>query len=335
MDWALTREHDPATGITLLAELEWPEILTTPQEALRWYERAAQETDAMPSAVAHARILRHCVLLQWVVGRPLAERQRTAEREVEIAKMSGDPNEVSRALANLGACYQRSERFAEAEIAFQEAYARPQLLTRLTRNAVMRSWATTDVQRGNFESARQRFLEVERTARPGSEAHASALLNLAEAQYSIKNVEAAREAAQRARETYTLVGSAYLVLALSNLAAYALAADDLQDARERLREALVAGQSGRWLVSIIEHHALLAALQGDCERAALLLGFTDARYHARGEARPMTEQRGYERLVTELARNYEDGELERLTRAGANMSEEEVLTAAAAISGAT
>jgi len=300
---------------------------------LRWYERAAQETDAMPSALAHARILRHCVLLQWITGRPLAEREQTAQREVETAKSAGDPDEIARALANLGACYHFGGHFNEAAAAFAEAYADPKRLLRLTRNAVQRIRAVTELQRGDLESARQRFLDVVQSERPGSEAHASALLNLGELEYIDGRVEAARDAARRARETYAALDSAYLVLVLSNLGAYAMAADDLKDARRRLREALETSRgSGRWLVNILEHHALLAALQGDRERAGLLFGFTDARYRERGEARQQTEQRGYERLTGLLAQGFHDGEIERLIGAGARLTEREVLDEAAAIS---
>ena len=333
IDWTLMNRHDPGVGIALLSQLESPETLTTPQEALRWYERAAAEVETMPDATAHARILRHCVLLQWLVGRPLAERRASAERAVEIAKASNDANESARALANLGGCYRSAGNFGEAEAAFVEAYASPERLSRLTVNAVLRIWAVTDLQRGNVELARQRFSEVVRSERPGSEAHASALLNLGELEYAAGNVAEARDAARRARETYTSLGSAYLVLVLSNLGAYALAADDLEDARTHLREALkMLRRSGQgWLSTVLDHHALLAALQRACETAATLLGFTDASYRARGEVRQHTEERGHERLVKLLAEAYEAVELERLLNAGASLTAEKAINVAATI----
>ncbi len=333
IDWTLVRRHGPATGIALLAALEWPEILTTPHEALRWYERAAEESAAMPDAVAHARILRHCVLLEWLVGTSPAQRQATAERAVEVARGSDDANEISRALANLGACYRSAGRFDEAEAAFVEAYENPDRLSRSTANAVLRLWAVTDLQRGDVESARHRFLQVARSERAGSEAHASALLNLGELEYATGNVEAARDAARRARETYASLDSTYLIIVLGNLGAYAMAAGDLQEAVEHLRDALrLVRRTGQgWLTTVLEHHALLAALHERHERAATLFGFTDAQYRKRGEVRQHTERTGYDRLVELLARAFESGELERLTGAGAALTEEEALAAAAAI----
>jgi tetratricopeptide (TPR) repeat protein len=203
----------------------------------------------------------------------------------------------------------------------------------LTANAVLRLWAVTDLQRGDVESARHRFLEVARSERAGSEAHASALLNLGELEYATGNVEAARDAARRARETYASLDSAYLIIVLGNLGAYAMAAGDLQEAVEHLRDALtLVRRTGQgWLTTVLEHHALLAALHERHERAATLFGFTDAQYRKRGEVRQHTERTGYDRLVALLARAFESGELERLTGAGAALTEEEALAAAAAI----
>jgi predicted ATPase/class 3 adenylate cyclase/Tfp pilus assembly protein PilF len=333
LDWTLVREHERRVGIELLAELEWPEILTSPQEALRWYELAAAEKDEMPNAVAHACILRHCVLLEWLTGSSPAQRQATAELAVEIARRSDDPNELARALANLGACYRSAGRFDEAEAAFVEAYANPDRLSRLAKNSVLRLWAVTDLQRGNIEPARHRFVEVVKSERSGSESHASALLNLGELHYATGDVEAARDAARAARETYASQESAYLVLVLANLGAYALAAGDLQEAREHLREALdLLRRSGRgWLATVLEHHALLAALHERHEHAATIYGFTDTQHRARGEVRQHTEQRGHDRLLALLKDAYESGELERLIKAGAALSDQEALAAATAI----
>lgn len=333
IEWTLGRRHDPALGIALLAQLEWPQILTTPQEALRWYERAAGERDAMPDAVTHARILRHCVLLEWLAARPMAERGETVERAVAVAKASNDPDEIARAFASLGGWYRSSGRFDEAEAAFVQAYADSERLSRLAANSVLRLWAVTDLQRGDVAAARRRFLEVARSERPGSEAHASALLNLGELEFATGNFGPAREAARRAYEAYLPIDSAYLVLVLSNLGAYAMAADDLDDARRHLREALDVQRTTAscWLVTVVENHALLAALHAEFERAAILAGFAEAWYQARGEVRQYTERSGHERLVKLLAEAYRTEELERLTSAGGRLTDEEALAATAAI----
>jgi tetratricopeptide (TPR) repeat protein len=333
IEWTLLREHAPAIGLALLADLEWPELVATPQEALRWYESAAARADAMPDAIVHARILRHCVVLDNLVGAAPAKLEAVALRAVEAARGSGDANELARALATLGAAYRTAGRFDEAGNALAQAYQTPERLTPLTRNAVLRLWAVTDLQRGEVELARRRFSEVARLERPGSEAHASALLNLGELEFASGHAASARDAALQAKETYARLHSVHLVLLLANLAAYAIAENDLDQAREHLREALqIVRRSGSGSgIAVLEHHAHLAALLGDRERAVVLVGYTDAHYVARGEIRQRTERWGHERLMALLAETYAADERERRMREGARLTPEQAITWAAAI----
>ncbi|HXO18273.1 MAG TPA: hypothetical protein VN909_08875, partial [Candidatus Dormibacteraeota bacterium] len=333
IDWTIFQKHEPETGIALLADMEWPELITTPHEALQWYEAALDLAGTVPDKIMHSRLLRHCVILEWLVGRPVARREQTALRAVEAARSAGDANEMARALANLGGIYRSYGRFDEADRAFTEAYVSRESLSRITTNAVLRTWAVTDLQRGDVDLARRRFSEVARLERPGSEGHASALLNLGELEYAAGNIDAAREAAGRAKDAYVHLRSIYLVLALSNLAAYAIAADDIDGAREHLGEALrLQSKSGAgWLGKVLEHHALFAALVGEKERSALLAGFTDALYRSRGDVREHTEHRGYERLMRLLADAYAAEDLADRMAAGAALSEEQALAHAAAI----
>ncbi|HEY6325174.1 MAG TPA: adenylate/guanylate cyclase domain-containing protein [Candidatus Cybelea sp.] len=333
IDRTIFAGQQPEEGLALLAELEWPELLATPHESLRWFERAAQLAQAMPGELAHARILRHLLVLSRIAGRSPSESDVTALRALEVARTARDADETARALANLGGNYRDAARFDEAERAFVEAYAAPESLSRLTKNVVLRIWAVTDLQRGDLERARKRFSEVAGLERPGSEAHASALLNLGELHFAGGDAHAARDAARMAKETYAVLDSVYLEVALSNLAAYAMAVDDLASARDNLREALALQQRSRsaWFATVLEHHALLAALLGDRERAAILAGFTDFRYTSRGEVRQQTEKRGWERLVQILRTAYPADQLTVHMRGGAKLSEEQALEHAAAI----
>ena len=168
--------------------------------------------------------------------------------------------------------------------------------------------------------------------RPGSEWHGSALLTLGELEFAVGNFEAARAAAIKARETFAHLNTAPLALALCNVAAYAMAVDDFDEARAALREALqLLKQSGaRWMTTALEHHAVLGGLAGDHERAAAIVGFTDAAYD--DASRQRTEQYGYDRLMRALSAAYDASELARRMSAGAGLTEEQVLELAAAIS---
>jgi predicted ATPase/class 3 adenylate cyclase len=333
LDWTIFQRNDSAVGLSLLAQVEWPELLTTPQEAVAWFDAAGKLLGEAVDEVTKARVFRHLVRLEWLVGRPISQREKTAIEALAAARASSDRNEISRALANLGSCYRDAGRFDAAEPMFSEAYRTPHALSAITINDILRNWAVTDLQRGDVDTARQRFTAVAERERPGSEAHASALLNLGELEFAVGNVAAARSAATKAREALTRLKAAPLALVVCNLAAYAMAVDDFADARDLLREALhLLKKSGaRWMITALEHHAVLGGLIGDHERAATLLGFTDAHY-ANNDTRQRTERHGYERLIRLLSQVYDAADLRQRMKAGARLKDEQALEHAAAIS---
>ena len=118
--------------------------------------------------------------------------------------------------------------------------------------------------------------------------------------------------------------------AACNLAAYALAAGDLDGARTALSESLAAlrdAGAASWLVTVLEHHAVFAALRGANERAAELFGYTSAMYRKLGQVREGTERYGFERLSALLTERYGD-ELPGRLASGAQLSEREALALA-------
>lgn len=113
-----------------------------------------------------------------------------------------------------------------------------------------------------------------------------------------------------------------------------MAVDELEEARGFLEEALeLLKQSGaRWMMTALEHHAVLGGIRGQHERATALVGFTGAHRTNSEILRQRTEQQGYERLMSILTRIYESDELERRMSAGAQLTDEQALEHAAAIS---
>ena len=323
-----------SAGLRILAELEWPELLTAPQEAIAWFEGALGRMEATENPHLTARILHHCVRLQWLTGRPNAQIEATANISLEAARASGEPNEIAHALSYLANCYRDAERFDEADALYTQASAIAGPLSPIVRNAILRNWAICDLQNGNVESARQRFTEVAALERPGSEASASALLNLGELEFAAGNIEAARAAARGAKNVFADLEAAPLALALCNLAAYAMAADELDEARTVLRDVLVLlDKSGaRWVINALEHHALLAGLQGDFTRSAALLGYTDAHYASHGSSRQTTERYGRERLERIFSTAMSAEELARMKHSGSAITREQALAHATAIS---
>ncbi len=333
LDWAMMQGNDVDTGLRLLAQLEWSELVTTPQQAIRWFD-AAKVSASTADTLTKARVLRHHVRLEWLVGRPIDGRERAAREALDAAQASSDPDEIARALANVASIHRDAGRFEDAERLFAQAYQAPHALSTLSINDVLRNWAIANLQHGDIDTARRRFSEVASRERPGSEAYASALLNLGELEFAANNVAAARTAAAKAREAFAQLDAAPLALAVCNQAAYAMADDDLDQARNLLREALsLLKKSGaRWMITALEHHATLGVLAHENERAVALLGFTDAHYAASNDTRQRTEQFGYERAMRLLSNVYAEDELARRLSAGAGLTAGEALEYAAAIS---
>jgi predicted ATPase/class 3 adenylate cyclase len=334
LDWTIFGGHDATVGMTALSYLESPELITTPQEAVRWFDAAIDLVHTLDDAFARARIWRHYLRLQWLTGRPNAQVEKATNAAIAAARASGDPSEIAHALSNLANTYRDTDRFEEAERWYEQAFEKPEVLTAITRNSILRNWAISSLQCGKLEVARQRFTDVARLERPGSEAHASALINLGELEFAVGNIDAARDTAKQAKKIFEELDAAPLALVLCNLAAYAMAADQLDEARDFLRDALdMLKKSGaRWGITAIEHCALLAELLSDHERAAKLVGFTGAQYATQGTTRQQTEKYGYERLKRLLGSAYDAHELNLHMTEGARLTEEQALALAAAIS---
>jgi hypothetical protein len=74
----------------------------------------------------------------------------------------------------------------------------------------------------------------------------------------------------------------------------------------------------------LEHLALVLALTGEPERAAAVLGFTEARFAATGQVREWLEQAEYDRLLVLLHAALPDNRLAGLLAEGAGWTAESV-----------
>jgi tetratricopeptide (TPR) repeat protein len=122
-----------------------------------------------------------------------------------------------------------------------------------------------------------------------------------------------------------------------NAAAYRLMLGEVEEARLAALDALklaprwYSSISGRNVAIPAQHLATVAALRGDADRAARLMGYVDGWYAAAGEVREPTEQRTYEILVAALKKRLREADIERLAVAGALLDEEAVRDMALAI----
>ena len=213
IDWTIFQGNDRATGLSLLADLEWPELITNAQEALRWYEHAAELVDEMQDSFVHSRILRHYAVLEYQAGRPVATCERTALHAVEVAR---GRTMQTRSLAvgylgrllPIGGALRRSR--ARAARGVLKARSR---CCESRQFSVLRIWAVNDLQRGEIDLAR-RMLGGRTLGAAGKRGACQRTLNLGELEFATGHIERARAAAQQAENTYARLNSVYLVLAV-------------------------------------------------------------------------------------------------------------------------
>jgi predicted ATPase/class 3 adenylate cyclase len=322
-----------ATGFRILASLGKSAVLVmTPQEVVAWFEAAVAVLDDDTAPALAAALLNNCAYAEWFVGISIQRRTATIERAIAAAKRSGVGEHVVEAYTRFGSCLSDAGRLDEADAAFREASEHAAGLTDKTRASLEMSWGINDLQREDLEAARRRFAHVAALERADSERRGAALLNLGEVEFARGDLDAALDAARRAKKLYAALNAPGLGLLACNLAAYALAADSLDEAANALREALdhLRRSGAGWLTAALEHHALLAALRDDDERAALLLGYTQERYREAGKGRQLTEQRGYDRAVHLLRERLAPDALAGYFGAGALLTEGEAIDLAIA-----
>jgi tetratricopeptide (TPR) repeat protein len=183
----------------------------------------------------------------------------------------------------LAQAHLRSQRLESARDALDEAASLQDAMERPKTFALLeRLRGELAARRGDHARAVEHFERASSAASAGGALSlaASARLSLAELAYVQGEYAVARATAEEARDRIgELFGRGIAFAdASADVAAYALAAGDLSDARAGARIALEIARDLDFpsrAVAYVELLALTAALTGDHERAAFLFGFTD------------------------------------------------------------
>ena len=131
-----------------------------------------------------------------------------------------------------------------------------------------------------------------------------------------------RSSSASLEEELTLTASRH-----NNRAAYLIALHDLIGAHESAQKGLRLARRAQdelQLAIALQHLALLAALTGDTQRGAQLLGYVDAQYEQLGMKRQPTEQWGYQKLLIALDETLSEDEIARFKAEGAAWSEDQI-----------
>ena len=188
---------------------------------------------------------------------------------------------------------------------------------------------------GDFDTGARKYEQLRREYRllGNLDGESSVANNLAELEHARGNTERAimltRESLPRLRQG---IDELSLAITLTNLTGYLVAADDLVGASAAAREALallVKGDPDHGEVAIlVEHLALVHALDEDFTRAAKLEGYAEAAFQRYEMLRESTERGTRDRLNALLCAQLTPDDLARLTVEGATLSPDEAIAEA-------
>jgi predicted ATPase/class 3 adenylate cyclase len=334
LEWAFGPEGDVLLGTEIVASSLriWDE-LSLLMERERWFTiAAAQLTDATPPDVA-ARL--------WL-GRTSVSSHGDrsafgmAIKAVEAFQKIGDELGRGEALTKAGASLLTPDSREEATVYLDRAFTilEPYGPTKQLASC-LRSMAVAAYFAADYAAARPLVKRSAAVARAVGDTR-----GLVNAQIALGELEFAAGEVQSAITTVRdmINGGDHnrrqLSLGLGNLTAYLLAAERVTEAKLTAFSGLHKARALGWPAAtarMIEHLALITGLQSDAERAARLLGYSEAFYVGGTASREITEQRGFDRLLTLLSSTLEPDELAKLRVEGSRLSENEAIEMAMTI----
>ncbi|HXO18231.1 MAG TPA: tetratricopeptide repeat protein, partial [Candidatus Dormibacteraeota bacterium] len=320
LGWALGDRRDVRSGRLLAGTLERVWYSLAPVEGRRWVRSAIESIDdeTPPSTVMQLYIAD-----AELCGSLAEYKARLTSAEIAL-RIEGEFDELQTIRAKLaaGSALGALGRSSEAETLLEEALtAALRLENRRLQALILGDLGTTRSRRGDIDGARRFYaealsiyvaLDLERPA-------ASIAGHLAEVEFAAGDAAAALHLAEEARAGHEATQNRRSVANdLGNMAAYLVALDCFDDARAHALQALVEALDVKATVltaCVLQHVAAVGALQPYSdellaergrERAAMLLGFVDARFAALEAGREYTEQQEYDRVTSSLRERFGD-----------------------------
>jgi predicted ATPase/DNA-binding winged helix-turn-helix (wHTH) protein len=324
IDWAFGPDGDAALGVSLVAVSgAIVDEMSLQADLRRWTAAALPHvTEATPKSEAACVLYLHTMLIKRLGTETVPEER---QRAVEMFRQAGDAVGLSRALRQTAiARAMPGEAGPEILAMVDEAVA---LLRHLAPHkdlaTALAHTGAVHLLSGHLDDARrfnEAAIDMRRALGDRSGVLASGV-NMAELLFMGGDVAAALRYAMAAEaEARACNAVATLALILCNLAGYRLHGDDVDGAFEAAAEALGLSRAiGQEYLAVmcLEHLALVQALRGAAEPAAIVLGFVDEHYRDAGQTREWLEQDGHDRLVAKLAAALPAAERERLMIEGA------------------
>jgi tetratricopeptide (TPR) repeat protein len=325
LDWSLGEKRDIERGAALASKLYsfWvagayeAEGRKRLEAALALSgELASKETVA---ALWLGRLRLSGTALAW------AQHQEIAERALELHSELGDERGIVYSKTAIAESYLRRFRHAEAQTRLDEALvAAERVGDRNLIGGVKSAMARNFNFAGKNAEARVLYAEALGIARAtgNDRMRATIVGNLAEIAFQEGDVPRAIELGRE-----NVVDTVARYIALNNLAAYLLAVDRLEEARELARKALRLARDAQFAghVGISIQHLAGVAVKGEPTLAARLLGYCNATFKRHGFSLEYTEKYGNDKLTEMLNSMLEEREFAQLLVEGAALTEDQAV----------
>ena len=343
LQWSLVEKHDLSIGRGLAGALARVWYSLSPVEGRRWVRAAIEATDERTPVGVVVQLHVAEAELSGALGEYKASLA-SAERALALLSDLAEPLQTARAKQAAGSALGALERGSDGEVLLGEALA----IARLIDNRRLAALALGDLgtarsRRGDVTGARRFYAEALASYNAlGLERPAASIAgHLAEVEFASGDAATALQLAGDARRGHELTHNRRSAANdLSNMAAYLVAMNRYDDALERASEALRAARDVKATVLTayaLQHVAAVGALRqhdderrarSARERAAMLLGFVNARLESLEARREHTERQEYDRMRIALDAVLDGGKLRDLAALGAAWNEDEAASVA-------
>ncbi|MBV8067769.1 MAG: helix-turn-helix domain-containing protein [Candidatus Eremiobacteraeota bacterium] len=341
LNWTLAERRDVRSGRMLAAALARLWYSIAPVEGRRWVRLAIDCSDDERQTEVLARL---CIADAELSGSLGEYKASLSAAQRALALDEGlDDLQRARAMQAAGSALGGLGRAGEGQSLLESALALSRRLdNRRMQALVLGDLGTARSRCGDIEAARKfyadalAYYEALNLERPA----ASIAGNLAEVEFASGDAAAALAQAEEARAGHEATQNRRGVANdLCNMAAYLIALNCFDDARAYGREALLAVRDVKQTVLtayVLQHLAAATVLRSDpphpvvdavAKRAAMLLGFVDARLAKLEAQREYTERQEYERVIATLRATIGD-RLESTMAHGSEWSEAVAVTVA-------
>jgi tetratricopeptide (TPR) repeat protein len=332
--WTLTKQGNVLLGQRLVGALETAWWVLPEEEGQRWVRAAFEVADEMTPRNVLARLNLALARLRVQHNR-FKSCHAAADRALAQARAVGDEVGIARAEFLAGHALVVMGRLAEGERLLKSSLAGFRKLgASRSIGRTLASLAFAREHADDIAGARSLCADAVETLKQieGEDGEVDHVSYLAELEFHAGNArEALRLASEALARHRRFDDTLHATVDLNNAAAYLLALERYEEARQNAREALalaVREKSALWSAFALQHLAAIAALQGDGAQAAPLLGFVDARIAQLEHQREHTEAQEYARALGVLRAKFAAGELERLMDEGRSWGEDRAVAVA-------